>query len=55
MVMTVSNPLSLIGRKVLVRIPQWSTFGGLGAKFGGSWECNIAKLATSLNRKPFKK
>jgi hypothetical protein len=44
MVMPVSNPLSLIGKKVLVGIPQWSKFGGWGAKFGGSWECNINKF-----------
>jgi hypothetical protein len=53
MVMPVLNPLSLVGKKVLVGVPQRSKFGGLGAEFGGSWECNIAELATSLNRKSF--
>jgi hypothetical protein len=56
MLMPVLNLPSFIGRKVLVGVPQWSKFGGSGAKFGGSWECgNIAELLTSLNRKPFKK
>jgi hypothetical protein len=36
---------------VLVGVPQRSKFGGSGAKFGGSWECNIAKLATSFYKK----
>jgi hypothetical protein len=51
MVMTVSNPLSLIQRKVLVGVPQRSKFGGLGAEFGGSWECDIAESASSFNKK----
>jgi hypothetical protein len=53
--MPVLNPPLFIGRKVLVGVPQWLKFGGSGAKFGGSWECNIAELATSLSKKPFKK
>jgi hypothetical protein len=51
MVMMVSNPLSLIEKKVLVGVPQWSKFVGSGVKFGGSWENDIAKSATSLNKK----
>jgi hypothetical protein len=54
MIMPVSNPLSLFGNNVLVGAPQRSKFGGLGAKFGGSWECNIAESTTPLNRKPLK-
>jgi hypothetical protein len=53
--MPVSNPPLFIGRKVLVGVPQRSKFGGSGAEFGGSWECDIAESATSLNKKPFKK
>jgi hypothetical protein len=52
--MPVSNPPLFIGRKVLVGVPQRSKFGGSGAKFGGSWECNITKSATSLSKKPLK-
>jgi hypothetical protein len=51
--MPVLNPLSFIGRKVLVGVPQWWKFGNSGAKFGGSWECNIAQTATPLNKKTF--
>jgi hypothetical protein len=39
--------LRLCQFKVLVGAPQWSKFGGSGAKFCGSWECDIAKFATS--------
>jgi hypothetical protein len=46
--MTVSNPPSFVGRRVLVGVPQWSKFGGSGAEFGGSSECDIAEPATSL-------
>jgi hypothetical protein len=54
MVMPVSNPLSLFGKKVLVGAPQRSKFGGSGAEFGGNWECDIAESTTSLNKKPLK-
>jgi hypothetical protein len=53
--MPVSNSPLFIGRKVLVGVPQRSKFGGSGAEFGGSWECDIAESATSLYTKPFKK
>jgi hypothetical protein len=53
--MPVSDPLSLIGKKVLVGVPQRSKFGGSGAEFGGSWECDVAESASSLNIKPFLK
>jgi hypothetical protein len=45
--MMVSNPSSLIKRELLVSFG--SKIGGSGAKFGGSWDCDIAKLAVSLN------
>ena len=51
--MPVSNPPLFIGRKVLVGVPQRSKFEGSGAEFGGSWECDIAETATSLNKKNF--
>jgi hypothetical protein len=49
--MAVPNPLLFLGRKVLVGAPQWSKFGGSGAKSGGSCECNIAELTIPLSRK----
>jgi hypothetical protein len=51
--MPVLNPQSFIDMKVLVGIPQRSKFGDSGAKFGPSWECDVAKLATFLNKEIF--
>jgi hypothetical protein len=49
--MRAPNPLSFIGRKVLVGVPQRSKVGGSKIEFGGSWECDIVESAPSLIKK----